>query len=122
MKPDINSGEVHPQLGHIRHPVDGALVGAGSLWPVPLGLTPGNGPSSGRLCQTRQPTVYHFPGRIRHPGPVVVQARPVVDTNLPALVFGSGAANSRVGAPSIGEVVGTGSLGARTHPLHFTLT
>ncbi len=38
MKPDINSGEDHPQLGHIRHPVDGALVGAGSLWSVPLGF------------------------------------------------------------------------------------
>jgi len=28
---DINSVEVHPQLSHSGHPVDGALVGAGSL-------------------------------------------------------------------------------------------
>jgi hypothetical protein len=33
MKPSSNSGEDHPQLSHNRHPVDGALVGAGSLWP-----------------------------------------------------------------------------------------
>jgi hypothetical protein len=32
MKPNINSGEVHPQLTNNRHPVDGVLVGAGSLW------------------------------------------------------------------------------------------
>jgi hypothetical protein len=25
--------EVHPQLSNKRHPVDGVLVGAGSLWP-----------------------------------------------------------------------------------------
>jgi hypothetical protein len=31
-KPNINSIEVHPQLSKSRHPVDGALVGAGSLW------------------------------------------------------------------------------------------
>jgi hypothetical protein len=31
MKPDINSVEVHGQLSHNRHPIDGALVGAGSL-------------------------------------------------------------------------------------------
>jgi hypothetical protein len=34
MKPSSNSVEDHPQLSHNRHPVDGALVGAGSLWPV----------------------------------------------------------------------------------------
>jgi len=28
----MNSVEVHPQLSNNRHPVDGALVGAGSLW------------------------------------------------------------------------------------------
>jgi hypothetical protein len=33
MKPKINSIEVHPQLSNNGHPVDGALVGAGSLWP-----------------------------------------------------------------------------------------
>jgi hypothetical protein len=33
MKPSSNSVEDHPQLSHNRHPVDGALVGAGSLWP-----------------------------------------------------------------------------------------
>jgi hypothetical protein len=27
MKPNINSGEVHPQLSNDGHPVDGALVG-----------------------------------------------------------------------------------------------
>ncbi len=31
--PNINSVEVHPQLSNNGHPVDGALVGAGSLWP-----------------------------------------------------------------------------------------
>jgi len=30
---DINSVEVHPQVSHKGHPVDGALVGAGLLWP-----------------------------------------------------------------------------------------
>jgi hypothetical protein len=33
MKPNINSVELHPQLSNNEHPVDGALVGAGSLWP-----------------------------------------------------------------------------------------
>jgi hypothetical protein len=33
MKAGSNSVEDHPQLSHNRHPVDGALVGAGSLWP-----------------------------------------------------------------------------------------
>jgi len=31
MKPNVNSVEVHPQLSNNRHPVDGALVGAGLL-------------------------------------------------------------------------------------------
>jgi hypothetical protein len=34
MKLGSNSVDDHPQLSHNRHPVDGALVGAGSLWPV----------------------------------------------------------------------------------------
>jgi hypothetical protein len=34
MKPGSNSVENHPQLSHNRHPVDGALVGAGSLWGI----------------------------------------------------------------------------------------
>jgi hypothetical protein len=33
VKPSVNSVEVHPQLSNNRHPVDGELVGAGSLWP-----------------------------------------------------------------------------------------
>jgi len=33
MKSNINSVEVHPQLSNNGHLVDGALVGAGSLWP-----------------------------------------------------------------------------------------
>jgi hypothetical protein len=36
VKPNINSVEVHPQLSYNRHPVDGALVDAGSLWPLLL--------------------------------------------------------------------------------------
>jgi hypothetical protein len=32
VKPNINSLEVHPQLSNNKHPMDGALVGAGSLW------------------------------------------------------------------------------------------
>jgi hypothetical protein len=31
VKPNINSVEVHLQLSNNRHPVDGAVVGAGSL-------------------------------------------------------------------------------------------
>jgi hypothetical protein len=31
VKPNLNSGEVHPELSNTGHPVDGALVGAGSL-------------------------------------------------------------------------------------------
>jgi hypothetical protein len=31
VKPDINSDQIHPQLRHNVHPVDGALLGAGSL-------------------------------------------------------------------------------------------
>ncbi len=34
VKPNINSVEVHPQLSNNEHPVDGELVGAGSLWPL----------------------------------------------------------------------------------------
>ncbi len=34
VKPNINSVEVHPQLTNNGHPVDRALVGAGSLWPA----------------------------------------------------------------------------------------
>jgi hypothetical protein len=33
MKPNMNSVEVHPQLSNNGHPLDGALVGASSLWP-----------------------------------------------------------------------------------------
>jgi hypothetical protein len=33
MKPNINSVEVHPQLSNNHHPVDGVLVGAGSVAP-----------------------------------------------------------------------------------------
>jgi hypothetical protein len=33
MRPGSNSVEDHPQLSHNGHPVDGALVGAGLLWP-----------------------------------------------------------------------------------------
>jgi hypothetical protein len=29
---NINSVEVHPQLSNIGHPMDGVLLGAGSLW------------------------------------------------------------------------------------------
>jgi hypothetical protein len=32
MKPNMNSVELHPQLSNNEHPVDGALVGACSLW------------------------------------------------------------------------------------------
>jgi hypothetical protein len=33
VEPYTNSVEVHPQLSNMRHPVDGALVGDGLLWP-----------------------------------------------------------------------------------------
>jgi len=32
VKPNINSVEVHPQLSNNGHPMDGALMGASSLW------------------------------------------------------------------------------------------
>jgi hypothetical protein len=32
VKPSINSVDVHPQVSKNKHPVDGALVGTGSLW------------------------------------------------------------------------------------------
>ncbi len=44
MKPDVNSVEVHLQVSHNGHPVDGVLVGAGSLWLsvlYPLGISLG---------------------------------------------------------------------------------
>ncbi len=34
MKPNINSVPVHPQPNNNGHPMDGALVGVGSLWPI----------------------------------------------------------------------------------------
>jgi hypothetical protein len=34
VKPNIIFLEVHPQVSINRHPVDGALVGPGSLWPI----------------------------------------------------------------------------------------
>jgi hypothetical protein len=33
MKPDINSVEVHPQLSHNGHPMDGVLVGTANFMP-----------------------------------------------------------------------------------------
>ncbi len=36
VKPNFNSVEVYPQLSNNGLPVDGALVGAGSLWPIGL--------------------------------------------------------------------------------------
>jgi hypothetical protein len=36
VKPNISSIEVHPQLSNNRHPMDGVLVGVGSLWPQHL--------------------------------------------------------------------------------------
>jgi hypothetical protein len=33
MRPGSNSAEDHQQLSHKGHPVDGALVVAGSVWP-----------------------------------------------------------------------------------------
>ncbi len=43
MKPDIDLVEVHAQPSNNRHPVDGALVGAGSLWPSCHKSSTGNG-------------------------------------------------------------------------------
>jgi hypothetical protein len=46
VKPNTNSVEIHPQLSNNEHPVDGLLVGAGSLWQkyvyVPPSPTPNN--------------------------------------------------------------------------------
>jgi len=38
MNPNINLVEIHPQLNNNRHPMDGVLVGIGSLWPL-LGIS-----------------------------------------------------------------------------------
>jgi hypothetical protein len=38
MKPGSNLVEDHPQLSHNGHPVDGALVGAGSQWPLNVSI------------------------------------------------------------------------------------
>jgi hypothetical protein len=57
VKPNINSVEVHPQLSNNRHLVDGALVGASSLYAhllatckqlgdLPLGSTNNNNNTS----------------------------------------------------------------------------
>jgi hypothetical protein len=40
MKPGSNSVEDHPQLSHNMHPMDGALVAAGSLWPNTRSYSP----------------------------------------------------------------------------------
>jgi len=40
VKLNITSVEVHPQLSNNGHPVDGALVCAGSLWPKHKYLNP----------------------------------------------------------------------------------
>jgi hypothetical protein len=37
-EPNINSVEVHRQLSTNGHPVGGAFVGAGSLWPFRWGF------------------------------------------------------------------------------------
>jgi len=37
-EPNINSVEVHQQLSTNGHPVGGAFVGAGSLWPFRWGF------------------------------------------------------------------------------------
>ncbi len=50
MKSNINSVEVDSQLSCNRHPVDGALVGAGSQWPAPRASEPGCVPSFSFCC------------------------------------------------------------------------
>jgi hypothetical protein len=47
MKPGSNSVEDHPQRSHDGHPVDGAVVGAGSLWAHSRGIFT---PSDSSLC------------------------------------------------------------------------
>jgi hypothetical protein len=32
VKPNINAVQIHPQVSNNGHPVNGVLVGAGSLW------------------------------------------------------------------------------------------
>jgi hypothetical protein len=41
VKPSTNSVEVHPQVSNNRHPVDGVLVGVGSLGPGKEEYLPG---------------------------------------------------------------------------------
>jgi len=36
VKPNMNWVMIHPQVSNDRHPMDGVLVGAGSLWLVIL--------------------------------------------------------------------------------------
>jgi hypothetical protein len=53
VKPNINSIEVHPQLNNNGHPMDGALVGAGALWPNSSVFM-----NFGALLWPRQTTMY----------------------------------------------------------------
>jgi hypothetical protein len=69
MKPGSNSVEDHPQLSHNRHPVDGALVGAASLWlcarrlllPLAMvGVDPGEFPNNPRAVHGIFRWLYFF--------------------------------------------------------------
>ncbi len=60
---NINSVEVHPQLGYNRHPVDGALADAGSPWPWrPCCAIGGRRRGRGRFEQQGIPTFPPFFG------------------------------------------------------------
>ncbi len=55
VKPDINSVNVHPQLSHNRHPVDGVLVVVGSLRPL------ASGPLALEHLERRLVSIFGFP-------------------------------------------------------------
>jgi hypothetical protein len=60
MKPDINSVEFHPQLNNNRHPMDGALAGAGSLWPLIDGPKGRNSMLENRTFCFGELSLFHF--------------------------------------------------------------
>jgi hypothetical protein len=53
VKPNTNSVEVHPELRYNEHPVDGLLVGAGSLSQKYVYVPPSPTPNNLRRKQTK---------------------------------------------------------------------
>jgi len=69
VKPNINSGEVHSERCNNGHPVDGALVGAGSLWPNPK--------RKGRITKTNEERKEKTLAQIQTPS---LTPKPLIDS------------------------------------------